>query len=200
MQFFNQAQSMLMPILEKNKNIGVMFSGGLDSGTLTWVLCKIIQDNALSNVVTLYTSPRPDNSLAHADKLKNIIQESLDVKLQHKIRGDGTAHHSKQVSSGIVQARTENDIVLTAETAMPEHMQTDHFERIRVDDPKVAQPFFNLTKDFTVGLAIELGLTDIMTYSHSCTETLNIRCGECWWCRERAWAFEQNNYADPGKY
>ena len=198
MKLFEQTKDMLMPVLENNKRVGIMLSGGLDSGTLAWCLCKIVQDHDLDNVITFYTSPRPDNSITHADNMSKAIQSNLGIKLKHKMRGDGNAHHSQQVWTGMQVAMMENDVVLTAETAQPEHMQTDHFERLRVDSEKAFQPFFDITKEFTVALAIEQGLDFVMELSHSCTETADVRCGVCWWCRERAWAFEANNHTDPG--
>jgi 7-cyano-7-deazaguanine synthase in queuosine biosynthesis len=66
-------------------------------------------------------------------------------------------------------------------------------------DDKFLQPMFDWTKKDTVALAIELGLTDLMKISHSCTERKISRCGHCWQCRERAWAFDQNQYIDPNQ-
>jgi 7-cyano-7-deazaguanine synthase in queuosine biosynthesis len=96
----------------------------------------------------------------------------------------------------------DNEIVFIAENRKPDHMQTDTFERVRWDGTgaNVSQPWFDITKDVIVATAIECGLTDIMIHSHSCTETPMIRCGVCWWCNERAWAFNENNYTDPGRY
>lgn len=177
-----------------------MLSGGIDSATLLWCTLNVIKDNNLSNTVTVYTSPRPDNSLAFAQKIREHIEQQFDIKLKHKMRGSGAVHHSEQVWSAMTAAMNDCDIVMTAETAQPEHMFSDHFERKLVEHDKSYQPFFNLTKDFTIGLAIEKQLTYIMENTHSCTETPAERCGVCWWCEERKWAFSANNYTDPGQY
>ena len=63
--YFKQTEARIMPVLQQHNKIGIMFSGGLDSGTLTWCILKLVQDNLLDNKITLYTTPRPDNSLAH---------------------------------------------------------------------------------------------------------------------------------------
>lgn len=200
--YFKQTEARVMPVLKQHNKIGIMFSGGLDSSTLTWCILKLVQDNKLDNKITLYTTPRPDNSLVHSQKIKEILQADFGIKLKHKARGDSNLPHNQQVPSGLQYAVAENDQVFIAENRQPEQLQTEHFTRIRMDEPerKVSQPFFDETKDFIVGLAIECGLTDIMEYTHSCTETPDIRCGVCWWCQERAWAFEQHNYTDPGRY
>ena len=198
---FNTLQDLLLPILENNDRVGIMLSGGFDSAVMSWCLCKIVQDNKLSNTITFYTSPRPDNSITHAENISKAIQQDFDINLKHKMRGDGKTHHSNQVWSGMLIAMNENDAVLTAETKVPEHMVADHFSRKVVnkqDFPNAFQPLINHTKDFTVALAIEQDLTFIMEMSHSCTETPNKRCETCWWCRERQWAFKENNYNDPG--
>ena len=37
-----------------------------------------------------------------------------------------------------------------------------------------------------------------MFLSHSCVEQIRGRCGECFWCKERAWGFEQAGFLDRG--
>ena len=201
-EYFKQTEALVMPVLEKHNKIGIMLSGGLDSGTLSWCLFKLITDNNLDKDVTVYTVPRTDNSLTHANKIRTILEQYFDIKIKHKIRGNKALHHSEQVNSGVISAMNENEIVFIAENRKPDDLQTDHFERIRWDGTgaNVSQPWFDITKDVIVATAIECGLTDIMIHSHSCTETPLIRCNDCWWCSERAWAFNQNNYTDPGRY
>ena len=152
--FYKQFEQLIEPALEHD-SIGIMLSGGIDSATLLWCTLNVIKDNNLSNTVTVYTSPRSDNSLAFAQKIREHIEQQLDIKLKHKMRGSGAVHHSEQVWSAMTAAMNDCDIVMTAETAQPEHMFSDHFERKLVEHDKSYQPFFNLTKDFTIGLAIE---------------------------------------------
>ena len=200
--YFKQTEAQIMPVLKQHNKIGIMLSGGLDSGTLSWCIFKLIADNNLDKDVTVYTVARTDNSLTHANKIRTILEQYFDIEIKHKIRGSKAVHHSQQVNSGVISAMKDNDIVFTAETRKPDHMQTEHFERIRWDGggSGFSQPWFDLTKDVIVATAIECGLTDIMKYSHTCTQTPMIRCRECWWCGERAWAFSENNYTDPGRY
>ena len=42
-------------------------------------------------------------------------------------------------------------------------------------------------------------LDDISKITHSCVRLYRGSCGECLWCVERAWAFEQNGYTDLGE-
>lgn len=65
----------------------------------------------------------------------------------------------------------------------------------------IKQPFedLDMTKDQLVELAHEMGwLDDISAVTHSCTEKIRGRCGYCFWCKEREWAFKVTGHKDTG--
>ena len=64
----------------------------------------------------------------------------------------------------------------------------------------IKQPFADFTKDFLVRLAWELDIVDdVAEFSHSCVELIRGRCNECFWCKERQWAFQEADLSDIGK-
>jgi 7-cyano-7-deazaguanine synthase in queuosine biosynthesis len=61
-------------------------------------------------------------------------------------------------------------------------------------------PFLHLDKSHTVQLAHDLGLDWLPKMTHTCTESPDIRCGQCWQCNERAWAFNLLGLEDTGTF
>ena len=198
---YDQAEAVLLPILNTNPTVGIMLSGGLDSAVTLWCCTNMIKAHQIKCDLAVYTCARPDNGLAFAEKLRTWIEQDHAVVLSHKVRGSGGVHHSRQVDSAITAALTEQSAVITAETALPPGWSNEgYFTRNASSHPKLYQPWFDLDKSFTVGLAVELNLNYLIEHSHSCVITPSLRCGTCWWCRERAWAFDTLSAVDTGKY
>lgn len=191
-------------IVDSYKNIGVLSSGGLDSSVLLFLLLKLSEERKTNNKIKVFTVPRIDGSKNHSSSIVDFLNKKFNIQIEHKIVGDiKLKEPARQVVSGITAALNDTslDIVLAADTKMPD------FEvipgepnpvRVRGHMPRYDQPFFNYTKDYTVKLAIENNLDEIFLRSHSCVTLDHGRCNQCWWCKERSWAFAQNNYIDPG--
>ncbi len=63
----------------------------------------------------------------------------------------------------------------------------------------ILNPFADLTKDKIVKLADQLGILEqVSELTHSCVELKRGRCGKCFWCKERKWAFKEAGLTDPG--
>lgn len=187
-------------ILLSKKNIGIFVSGGFDSTLLTYLLFSERNKLGTGNNFSFFTVNRTDDSVVHANKIVSYIcNEFADNNSMIRIVGDPDLHHSKQVSSGITEIydRKDIDVILLADTSNPPAVQHGPI-RTKSLDPKIYQPFFNYTKDVLVKMAIDLNLTDIMEMSHTCTESKLLRCNNCWQCMERAWAFKECKYNDPG--
>ena len=58
------------------------------------------------------------------------------------------------------------------------------------------RPLHNVTKDKVIYLANKIGMIDIITKTRSCVSLSSERCGTCWFCMERKWAFDVNNIKD----
>jgi len=174
-----------------------MISGGFDSGLMLYLCCLIKQQENLSTTFVVFTVPRHDDSISHANRIVDWINKKFDNSLEIFTVGDPNLHHSQQVYSGVKDAYGCCEYIVLSDTTNPAHLLNGPF-RSRSNQLDVIHPFFNLTKKDTVALAIELELTDLMILSHTCTESVLLRCGKCWQCQERAWGFSENNYIDPG--
>jgi hypothetical protein len=196
---YHPLKNQLLAVLSEKESVGFFISGGFDSTLLLHVCCEIRQQHKLDTMFKIFTVPRTDNSQAHSLRVVNFVSSNYHLDLPIYIVGDPALHHSQQVMSGIAPSLDQVDCVLLADTSNPESLP-DGPVRIRSDYDRVIQPFFDFTKKDTVALAIELGIVDdIATVTHTCTESIELRCGQCWQCRERAWGFQQNDYIDLGR-
>ena len=188
----------ILPTLQQHKNIGFFISGGWDSALLLYICCKIKQKYKLNFNIKIYTVPKFDNSFYHSQQVLSYINSIFDINLIPTSVGDPTLHHSEQLKSGVVEVwNDECDIFIIGHTTTPQHLPNGP-DRVKNIWPRLVMPFENSTKDYTVALGIELGEDHLMTITHTCTESQNIRCKKCWQCRERQWAFQCNDYIDPG--
>jgi 7-cyano-7-deazaguanine synthase in queuosine biosynthesis len=182
-----------------NDNIGIFISGGFDSAVLAALACRSMIDG---RQVTIYTVPRYDDSLVHSERVVGWLRTqypAIDFTLT--VVGDPTLHHSQQVASGIEAALKKGDVkILLADTGLPDEvLEGEAPVRVKSGGPRVVQPFFDYDKRVTVQLAEWMGLlNEISDISHTCTESKTIRCGACWQCRERSWAFSKLGIVDRG--
>lgn len=194
---FQTFKSKMLPILKIHKNIGIMVSGGFDSGLLLYCCSLIKKQEDLDVEFTAITVPRSDNSAGHSRRIVDWVNSIFFKNILIDEAGNPNLHHSMQVWSGVTDRVNKHQLILMGCTTNPSHLKNGP-NRPRVLRRDVFQPFFELTKKDTVALALELGLTDLVKLSHTCTESTLLRCGKCWQCREREWGFEENNYTDIG--
>ena len=187
----------LFPILNNGRKIGIFCSGGFDSTLLLFLCLKIIKENNLNTNLQIFTVPRHDDSIIHAQRVVDYMNKLYNIKLSILAVGDPNVEHFKQVSSGFKLAFEYCDQILLGDTATPDEIPNGP-NRIRSMSALFAQPFIDYTKRYIVELANQIGFIDCQTISHTCTESLTIRCNKCWQCQERAWAFKINNYVDLG--
>jgi len=189
-------------VLDRYKAIGIFLSGGLDSSLLAYLLHTY---KTPEHKFVFYTVPRHDDSVLHAQRIINYLDQKFNCPSRTLIkRGDPDLHHSQQVLSGIRLAVKEKkvDVLLLGDTAMPYETelasQAGAPERVKSSNPFVEQPFLGFTKKDTVQLAVEMKLDELINLTHSCTQSVLLRCNACWQCQERAWAFRECGYTDTG--
>lgn len=196
----------LKPFLATYPRIGVMVSGGIDSGVVLFLTLKYISENNLSNTVTAFTVERPYDSADTAAKIVEYCNSLFtNIKVTHQtvsVTGDSISHNY-QTMTGIYSVRNDNivDGVIVADTKIPEVQLIDNMSnppRFNNRARDIIQIVIDFTKDVTVGLAIKHNLIPLFESSHSCIKFIKGRCDTCYWCREREWAFQQNNFTDPG--
>ena len=190
-------------IVAQYERIGILVSGGIDSGLALHLLLRSISDSGRHIQVHACTVTKTPDAVENASRVIELISRSFDIDVTHHIVDSSfeSGDHMRHTASGAIFLFDITDIVIMATNAIvPEQLLTDRANPGRVGrtDPRVARPFLEYTKDVTVGLAIEYGLTELLTISHSCIKQSHSRCGGCYWCKEREWGFSKNNYIDPG--
>jgi len=194
---YKTIHSTLLPILSNGRKIGIFCSGGFDSTLLLFICLSIIKEENLDTHLQVFTVPRHDDSIVHAQRVVDYMNRRFNISLSIRAVGDPDLEHYKQVSSGLGPALEYCDQILLGDTTNPEEIPNGP-DRVRSMNEQFVQPFIDYTKRSTVMLSIEVGFIECQTLTHTCTESKTVRCGWCWQCRERAWAFEINDLIDIG--
>jgi 7-cyano-7-deazaguanine synthase in queuosine biosynthesis len=208
-------------LIKNNKVIGISISGGLDSTLLAYLLHDIKYKTNSDISLKFFCVPRPDDSIVHARRIVDYIDSQFNqsTSVIHCV-GQGDLHHSEQVKSGMREAiqKYDLDILVSAVTKNPEICDPPEYlpnyaygsflekdgtpyngpVRVKPQNPKFINPFWDNTKADTVRLIKDLNLTEIPKITHTCTGSKTLRCNQCWQCCERAWAFAKNNLIDTG--
>jgi 7-cyano-7-deazaguanine synthase in queuosine biosynthesis len=184
---------------------GLFISGGFDSAVMLHLYCLGIKNNQQSTLNCI-TVDRGFAAVEFGAAICEWAENKHNIKINHMIVSipEGL-HHSKHVSYPAKQLfKFGFKTLISADTQNPpEELIGTGPTRIAPDAKFTGWhfPFSTLTKRETVKLAHDLGvLEEISTLSHSCTETDGDRCGNCWQCNERKWAFNELNLVDVGKF
>ena len=192
-------------IIFPEDTFGLFISGGFDSALMLHLYCIEAKNK---NIDTLHCITIDRGSAAvefgksicqWAEKLHQIKINHLIVSIPEKL------HHSQHISYPAQQLfRFGFKTLISADTQNPD-IKLPGTEPTRI--PPDANfsgwhfPFAKMDKRETVELAHQIGILDeISELSHSCTETSGERCGSCWQCNERSWAFKEVGLIDIGKY
>jgi 7-cyano-7-deazaguanine synthase in queuosine biosynthesis len=189
-----------------SKKIAVLVSGGADSAILLYILAI---ESAKYNIdLNIFTIPRADGALEYSRGLVKRISEIVGYELKQPITvGDSSLHHSQQTRSGhrdILKNYPDIDYIYYGSQQVSSDLLniSDVHYPFRPDRMfnfgKAICPFHDLTKEHTLELYYKLEVEDLLKYSHSCCVWEKGRCGKCYNCIEREWAFKKLNKVDPG--
>lgn len=196
---------------EKGKKLLVAVSGGADSAILLYLMCKLNRDFDLQHTIQPLTVNKVDGAKIHSAAVISWIEKKLSVKLPSPIvGGNQNLPHDKIVNTFIrsMMATGMFDYVYIGENRIPPipfpFGLTNDFPGLapeRKDNPSqelgVFLPFNDLYKTHTIGLYFELDCLELLEFTHTCTEQTVGRCGKCWQCGERDWAFRELGHLDP---
>jgi hypothetical protein len=188
------------------KKVAITAGGGFDSSLLLWLYANLPAPEGCELVVaTTMHGPGAD---VFAKRIVAKINELTGRTLEHLILPvAATTPHAKQVHfpTSIAMRRGMFECFLGADTTNPPvelpglapvRLTLDVAERY----VNAKHPFLHMDKSHTVQLVHDLGLDWIPKMSHTCTQSEDIRCGECWQCNERAWAFNLLDLEDTGTF
>lgn len=188
------------------KNIGIKMSGGADSSILGYLLAEHIIKNKLDiNLfpIIIIEQDAPFQQI-HAQQVIEFIEQTLDFKFCSPIIFDHYTKTNKikrmrQIESDLL--KTMLDFIISGTTQYPKE---GFIEPGGPDDnrkgvfpelwkEKIYTPFINKDKKELAELYKQHKLLDtLFPLTRSCvavTNNFESHCGECWWCKERKWAF-----------
>ena len=207
----NDKREIKIELPAHHQRIGVMLSGGADSAILLYILAlERKMSNSNHELITL-TVPRTDGASNYVDAIVNKVNELVpgaNIPLPIRL-GDPTVHHSEQTNTGEREARLKykiEHIFYGSQAHPPVPMpgeypgrpdRTEYLNNKGVVSTNC--PFALLDKRHTIDLYEIFQVWPLIELTHSCTHQTVGRCGECYNCKERAWAIEDLGYTDPGK-
>lgn len=193
--------------LPEIENIGVFFSGGLDS---TILMCLIIDEIKKTNKpikLHAFTMYKPTGETDYAPRLLNLISNHYNIDITHK---NNIPNREPFISLGrmdmeqikVVYDEYKFNIQLyLAGNNMPPKTVKD-FGEIQLgfvysNTMYYKYPFINLLKSQMIDLYNHLGVDFLIPYTHSCSQQPVGKCNMCWSCTERSWGFKMLGLTDP---
>jgi hypothetical protein len=206
-------RSFTLPLPE-NRHLAIMLSSGADSSILLYMICSelIKKGRSVDEIKYIFTVPKTDGAEVHSPGIVAAINEMLNINLPAPtIFGAENVqelHHSQQIQQSVravfdeyaadgklfvylADNRETSELVLTPEEK-PYRAETNPFPEY------LGMPFNELMKSHTIDLHFMHGTERLLEISHTCTQQTYGRCGRCYHCRERQWAFDQLGKMDPG--
>lgn len=189
------------------KKIAVLVSGGADSAILLYMLA--IDAKKFNVGIIPFTVPRADGAINYSPNIVKKVNELANVELPgpYAIGNPINLHHSQQTRSGhkeILEKFPDIDYIYYGSQKVTSELENlanivYPWRPERMFYPgKTICPFFDLTKEHTLELYYKLGVQELLEYSHSCCVWPIGRCGKCYNCIERVWAFKKLDKTDPG--
>ena len=184
--------------------IGILLSGGLDSAVLLAAMLHVSRETGTPLKIQPFTIKKPDNSFQYVDAILGSMKTHYGVKVPAPIFvGDGTLSHAviNRDATRDIFSRDLCDFLFFGLNQNPPETLPGGSAPNRPSDmgnPLLKAPLLPLYKNHILELAIQLKREYLFLLTHTCTERETGRCGACWQCEERAWAFRQVGIADPG--
>lgn len=180
---------------------GILLSGGLDSAVLLYLLIK----NYPTITIQPFTIPKHDGAILYVDPVIEYFNKKFNLSIPSTITvGDPNAYHrlqSKTATKEIFERYNVDKLFIAINQNPPElsALPGAPLRDKKSTNPKILLPFVDLYKDDILRIMIEENQEDLANITHSCTEQKIGRCGLCWQCTERKWAFSQLGLEDTGQ-
>ena len=192
-------------IILPSKPYKVFVSGGFDSALLLFILCSQARDINQSTV-TAAVVDRGFGSVNFARRVCSWAGQRTGIKVDvQELKISPELPHGQHISEPAASLHEQGFITISADTQNPENVDFPGAEPKRIPPNSRFTnwlfPFSGIDKTHTLFIAKQLGVLDeIATITHTCTDSHDLRCGKCWQCSERIWAFDQLGWTDIGKY
>lgn len=187
-------------------NIGIKMSGGADSSLAAYLTIDHITREGFDtrvHPIVLVEEEAPFQEI-FASTVIDFIERSYRFKFEqmtvrHHLIGHDKIKKLRQVES---ELRDRLDLIVSGVTQSPNPIEFDEpggpDENRRGKFPEIWDdwmytPFVNMDKKDIARIYQQYGLINtLFPLTRSCvsaTTDFSKHCGECWWCKEREWAF-----------
>lgn len=179
--------------------LAVLYSGGADSTLLYYLVAANLLKHGQYKTLDLLIVDRYNKPIEKAIKLYNRVKEQLGdtISTLKIINVPESTPNNLQVLQVVNQEQDNYDCILWGVNQYPDDVSirprsefTVNFSKY-ADHPKLKLPFTNYKKTDIIDTFIKLGLEHILNNTHSCGNPGLVPCGECFNCRERAWAYKE---------
>ena len=196
------------------KNIGIHVSGGADSALILYCIALMVHSRGQSDTVKIWPSVSYDTAApdckthdfgkAVVKYIQNLpIGKSVQSPYLHVYHQEDPDTESK--NTYLRPARRHLFDVIGCETVLDGTTRgmpgiprptgsydPDEEELIALTKTPGIEfvfPFATVNKKFIAAQYKKFGLEELSTMTSSCVVSSHEPCKECWWCKERYWAF-----------
>ena len=166
------------------KNVGLYFSGGVESSLLLYLLAKLDLN------IRCYTIIQDNVCMERNHTIINWINNKLNsnVSQLEEIHDKNPTSDRTFVRWILLYLRTGevDEFVIGSNKFMPHLPERKYFEH-----KKVLIPFKNMYKDEVVQLYKKENILELFELTHSCYVQKYEHCGSCLNCEERLWALKE---------
>lgn len=185
----------MIDIKDYPRDLALMFSGGVESTLLFYLLSKQIKEQKNNYFLNLYIIDRFNNPLTYGFKVFDIICKRLnfnDVNLH--VLNTPKVSKSNEVLAASLILKNRHDAILWGINKYPSDVSIRpknifNFKKIN----KIYFPFENFEKDKIIKEFYNQQIEDILPFTHSCGLNERTPCKKCFNCKERMWAYDKLN-------
>lgn len=188
---------------QQSVRYGIMLSGGLDSAVLLYLMLK---DCPSADIQPFYIA-KHDGSHNYIPGIVSHLEETFNTRIRKPIKvGTPDVPHTVVNQTGTREALYRYPdiryIYLGINQNPPQPWGNPNWvfpvRPTENNHPRLVMPFMMLHKTHVVDILLQENQHELLRLTHTCTEQPKGRCGVCFQCGERAWAFEQLDAQDLG--
>lgn len=195
-------------------NIGIHVSGGADSALILYCTALMIHNRGQADTVKIWPAVSYDiaapNCKSH-DFGKNIVKyiknlpfgEAVQNPYLHAYHQTDAATESKNIylrearkylfnvigCDEVMDGTTRGMPGISRPTQSFDPSEEDLIVMTKQPGLEFVFPFATVNKKFIAAQYKHFGLKDLSNMTSSCIISSRSPCKECWWCKERYWAF-----------
>lgn len=181
----------MIDLTDYPNDIALLFSGGIDSTLLFYLISTKISKQHLDKKLTLYILDRYNKPI---DKAKVVFDRVIDkthlpVELKLLNIPQVVQHHEIMIASKLIGKH--HPVVVCGVNRYPsdDSIRPNHLANIK-ESGKLKFPLAHIEKDIIIQEFFNLGIEDLLPFTHSCGSNYSQPCSKCFNCRERIWAYD----------